>query len=639
MCRLGLYSLLTLLLTFFNITEVSPTTRLTIHTPIMPQRNFQMVNDESKDLDTVNARATLLADGFSSRKKKKAHFKPSRDKNAKEKLSSVEVIEENSREITASNLTENFDRKVFRDSGFASNKTKSEKSRKKTIIIDPSSNHDNKHMMLSHMGMSNHLEGEIIDLDEDNHLKLKDPIENKIQKSIMDQVSKNEDDKEFLNVMKHKSVDLESQSESESQSDEARSLQTNDYNQNTKNNNLTDFEEYNLLEYLKNLKGDKVDREFEKMTERKKLTLLSQNRTSNQEMAKQGLVFTRYFFKKHHISKIVETLFKDNYYCSVHIDKTEDFFARYKFVKVKNVNHKMSELQRRSFENARPSLASVSISSRIHKSKESNKKKYLLNFRLLLKFENSYNSFTKLISKINFLFGQRIKEREKFNEDANLPKQALQKVTGETFERIIKKYYREFREIRNEVEDFMPELSQGIEELSCDIKDMMAFYHVLRRFGVIYNGIEKMLREKNDPLVNYYRDRVVQVLHQWQLMMKQYMRIYSLFNFWLVYLGAIFEMPFDLVNHEDVRLVLVQRAVLEWLDASDLVIKYRAELEAVMNRFEKKFAQVVEIFDCLEEKIDLRIPYGINSLREENGIGFRKPWILLLVTLVLFWKL
>ena len=633
---------------FFSIASVSPSknSRLSISTPIT-NNHLQVTNrNKTKDSGLVSTRATILADAFSSKKKKKSpNFTFNNKKtgmgnpNWKHKVRPNVIIEESSSEFDST--------KTVPQGASLSNRSKVRaENRRKTIVMDQDVKHNGKvqSQLLNSIGVHSDLEGDMVDVDEDTHLKIgPGRFSQNFQKSIMEQVTKKEDDEEFFNeTLLNRNTYLKTKKDSgessQSQSSGKKSDQSELYGQNNKNNNLTLDEELKLEEYIRGLKGDRVDQEFEKMTQIKKLSIIAQNKTSNLDMAMQGLVFTRFFFKKHHISKVVESSFSDYYYCSVHIDKTQDFLARYVFKESQHPHYVMSDQQRLAFHNARGSFNHLKDPKRTHKDASKSKKKYLMKYSLLKRFEESYDAFTGLISKINFLFGQRIKERETVNIHLGVAIQSLSTTTGDTFERIIKKYYSEFRKIRLNAENYMGDLTVGLNEITCDIRDMMAFYHVLPRFSVVYRHMHEMLQMKDDPIVNFYRDRIVQLLYDWQFTTRKYMKIYSLFNFWVVYLSAIFEMPFDMVHNHQLRIVLVQRAVLEWLDASDNVIKYRGELKAIMSRFEKKFLKIVDVFEGLEDHIGIRIPFNIQPLEEVNSAGRGALTWIVVGSLIMFWK-
>ena len=633
---------------FFSIASVSPVknSRLSIAAPITNNHLSLGNRNKTKDSGLVSTRATILADAFSTHKKKKSPSFTHNNKktgsinpNWKQKTGPNVIIEESSSEYQST--------KTVPQGVSLSNKSKVRpETNRKTIVMDQDLKHKSKvkSQLLKSIGVHSDLEGDMVDVDEDTHLKIgPGRFSQNFQKTIMEQVTKKEDDEEFfnetlLNRNTYLKMKKDSRDTSQSQSSGKKSDQSDVYGQNNKNNNLTLDEELRLEEYIRGLKGDRVDQEFEKMTQIKKLSIIAQNKTSNLDMAMQGLVFTRFFFKKHHISKVVETSFSDYYYCSVHIDKTQDFLARYIFKESQHANHELSDQQRLAFRNARGSLNHLKDPRRKSKDPSKSKKKYLMKYSLLKRFEESYDAFTGLISKINFLFGQRIKERETVNLNLGVAIQSLSTTTGDTFERIIKKYYSEFRKIRLNAENYMGDLTVGLNEISCDIRDMMAFYHVLPRFSVVYKHMHQMLQMKEDPIVNYYRDRIVQLLYDWQFTTRKYMKIYSLFNFWVVYLSAIFEMPFDMVHNHQLRIVLVQRAVLEWLDASDNVIKYRGELKSIMSRYEKKYLKIVNVFEGLEDHIGIRIPFSIQSLEEMNSVGnIALTWIFV-GSLIMFWK-
>ena len=205
------------------------------------------------------------------------------------------------------------------------------------------------------------------------------------------------------------------------------------------------------------------------------------------------------------------------------------------------------------------------------------------------------------IDSINVLFGQVITDSKLDKSKTTLDPKEIVFKTGQKLEAIIVKYYKDFQNLKNRMENYLLIFEEAILKVDFNLRDLMSFYNLLPRFHLVYTRIYDNLKSNNNSIISFYRDKITEILYNWQKSNKKFFHFYSFFMFWIIYAESLFELPFNLTQNTEFKYTMIERTVESWLDTTTHSLQYKNDSDNLLFEYKNIFQDVKNVFDGLEE--------------------------------------
>lgn len=488
----------------------------------------------------------------------------------------------------------------------------------------------------------------IINNDEEVSKKRLQLLEQIIARKKLKQVTHDIRKMKFFNVedakvMPKKQKERESKNEydlaieeSSSQSEEYV-MEENHEEFDTQRENLTAEEEQQLQETLFKMNDLQVQEKFNKITKKKNLYMPAYLQLSSYDIAFNGLIMARHLYKKKNVNTYLKNTLMQYYYCKIHLKKDGSTYNR--VIRV-NKKFKAQLLKDQTFRKAMKDNDVIDyggVDTDIRHKEDSDapavansadkKKQFGLNFHLLKQFNSDFNNFCELIENMNFYFGQILTEtglaKSKDVHDA----QETINAAGTRLENVIRKYYKRYNDIKDNMESYIERLYRAIEVIDCDVRDMMSFYLLLPRFHLVYKKIYRSLKSNDNSVIIYYRDKIVEILYKWQTYNSEIFKYFSILSFWAIMAEGIFELSNSITQNIDFKYTMLERSIEVWLDMTTLAQSLQMNSDLMLESYATLYQELTVLFEGLEAYINLKIPFPIVPLSAKSSVNFLSYFI------------
>jgi hypothetical protein len=264
------------------------------------------------------------------------------------------------------------------------------------------------------------------------------------------------------------------------------------------------------------------------------------------------------------------------------------------------------------------------------------KKKFGMNFIIYNKFNKDFNSFCELIENMNFYFGQILTDSGLDKSNNLNDSQVIIDNTGMELEGIIKKYYKTYNEIKDRIEVYVEDLHKAFESIDCDIRDLMYFFRLLPRFHLIYKKIYEKLKDQNDSVIEYYKEKIVEILYNWQNYNGETFKYFSMMIFWTIQAESLFELPFSITRNKDFKYTMIVRSVEVWLELTSFAQNFQMNSDLMLDNYVNIYDELKIVFEGLESYMNLKIPFKIPEIERSSFAGNIFALVSLIFVFVLF---
>ena len=392
---------------------------------------------------------------------------------------------------------------------------------------------------------------------------------------------------------------------------------------------LTNEEEATLEKRVFEMSNKEVSKKFFFILRKQNLLLPKYFELSSYKSAFNGLVLTRFLFKKSNSQKFLHNLLKSFFYCKISLTKDSSGYAR--VIKVSKILTKSAG----KFANSDQATLAELKSQSYQYLKDNSHKNFGFTFDLYQRFNRDINAFTEFIENLKFFFGQVLTEGGMAtSRDAMDPVDQVM-FTGMRLERVIKKNFSRFNAIKDHLAEYVEQVYRGVFRIDCDVRDMMAFYRLLPRFHLVYSKIHDRLVELRDPVIEYYKEKIVELLFHWQQHTQKVLEVFNIIMLWTIQAKFIFELPGTFSQNLRFKYTMIVRSVETWLDITTVAQNFQMTSDLILDSYLAQYQELRDVFAGLEDYINLKIPFDIPVIKKDSvwlqGFGIICMMLLLLL--------
>ena len=351
-----------------------------------------------------------------------------------------------------------------------------------------------------------------------------------------------------------------------------------------------------LIEKIKSMSRDEVQDSISKMISKKSLNTKKFAESSVVNQLETSLTITRYFYSKKNPSKdlldVVGFL-----KCNLSFKTEEREYESYTITgrnKSKKVIKKLKE-----------EIVSIERDSPIDPDFQ-----YRFSYKVVSEFNESYVEYCRQVD--NFIEPMKYMLKNFKQED----EMALDAYLGKKIEDLIRKNNENFKAFSNLAFETSTNMLENIQNIDCNLKDMMAFYDLLPRFFLLYKRMKEKLEvvEDPDPIVLYYRDQLVEIHQSWLDTNNELFGYIGAFNTWLILNQGLFKMAYSFPSDDLFKINMMEMMAKSMIELTLEKDRYRTSIRNVLLKYKEIYNQIRDFFEGLEEYLYIKVPFDFPKL-------------------------
>ena len=385
---------------------------------------------------------------------------------------------------------------------------------------------------------------------------------------------------------------------------------------------LLDLDEQEILiKNFKKLSGTQIEENYKILVNKDTINITQFYKENIYNQLFTGLMITRYFYNKKNISsQLIEQLsvFKCNLKFKT-LDREYEGFTISKNKKKKKIRIVKEKLV--LIERDRPLDP---------------KNAYQLTYDRVHKFNTFYGEFCQQLETFLEPLRTLLYEfKSKEFEDSSNKSIGLNSFLGIKIDKLIRKTEKSFNQFITDNSGSNEEILQYVKNIDCNLKDMMAFYDLLPRFLLLFRRIKVKLEEEEDPVILYYREKLLEIHGQWLENNNNLFKYIAAFNFWMMMQQSIFKMPFSFPIDDFFKISMIEMMSKAMIDLTVEKERFRTAIKNSISTYKKIYEELHDFFEGLEEHMYIKVPFNFPTLENRVSIFSQNLSILAFVIILL----
>ena len=386
---------------------------------------------------------------------------------------------------------------------------------------------------------------------------------------------------------------------------------------------LTDEERSNLEEKIKSMGKDQIDSAIKSLISKKTLNTKQFSNSSVFNQLETGLVITRYFYKKNYSTELL------NLVSFLKCNLTFGFEEKeYEAVTISTKNKHKKVLKK-----VREPIVSIERDEPIDPQFQ-----YRFSYNAVSQFSDSYAAYCRQVDNVLEPLKNMLYEFK--NSDQNDPEKfGLESFLGVKIEKLIRENEKNFIDFGENAFTTSDDMLNIIKNIDCNLKDMMAFYQLLPRFFLLYKRIQSDLESKEDPVVLYYKDKLVDIHSKWLKTNNELFGYIGSFNVWLILNMGLFKMPGSFPSDDFFKISMIEMMAKSMIELTLEKDRYKTAIKNILIRYKNIYDEIEDFFEGLEEYLYIKVPFDFPKLEAKSfDKVFGMTWMVLGGLIMLWFK-